>query len=433
MRLALAASILGWTITLPQESHAFREEIWEWETLQNQRSPKTEILKKKFARDKFQKRNLFGGEILKNSDQHVPIAVQKECDPNAVDADLGILSCGYNEYCASSDDSLLGGRCVPLSSRHFLRRVEEISEEDNATISYNTTDMNLFELGMSYCEKPYCVCSNVNEEAYTVDVTCNYEEYCGTVTSNCGVNASICFENTLKVNLTEPYVYSLSRCYQTTSNGDFDVISFCYNSTLVNSTAIDCAVSANGESCKSCEVVPKFYDVYCPEPTTCYYNFTAFCYYFDCTNVNGGWAGNDCDSYPKFIQEYGCVECSICEAEEVATFPEATLVSVSRSDLQAENTLYCGDGPVINDVTLAQCVEIELLADEVCGCVPKGQEGEPTKQPSDTTTESPTDKANESTSAPTADTDKVDTSGSSSSIPVLISLFVGLQWLIHGW
>ncbi len=40
---------------------------------------------------------------------------EKDCDPFSEEADLGILSCGYQEYCVVNEASALGGRCVEAS------------------------------------------------------------------------------------------------------------------------------------------------------------------------------------------------------------------------------------------------------------------------------------------------------------------------------
>ncbi|KAG7359044.1 hypothetical protein IV203_015633 [Nitzschia inconspicua] len=373
MRFALAMSLLGWSVSLIDVSHAFREEIWEWKMLQpafNSRSLLPEgMLHTKHSR------------TLRNSFRLVQRKENQECDPSlSDDADVGILSCGYNEYCIGSEDSSLGGRCVPIVTHDHLRRVEETTEGNEATPA-NETDLTLFEYFTSFCEYPGCTCTNLNEDDHTLNMSCStLQERCHETFSRCGVHVTDCYFLNVDVIFNDSYTYTVYGCYDRAGKGDSDDSSICYYHQTVNDTTDECTVSLNGEPCSSCEVVPTFFDVYyCDENTTCY-NITEDCFHFDCTNVKGGWVGNDCAAV--FFEDYGCVECALCDAGEVVSFPDATLVSVSRSAPMAKNDTHCGDGPIINDVTLAECMRLQLNAEDVCGCVPKSNDGgEETKVP----------------------------------------------------
>ncbi|KAG7354671.1 hypothetical protein IV203_004027 [Nitzschia inconspicua] len=387
MRFVLATSLLGWSLSLPPESHAFREEIWEWETLQVDKSN----LDNKFKDTSLRERMFHANRrIGRNSWRRLQTMEKQECDPSLSDADIGILSCGYNEYCVRSDNSKLGGHCVPAIIHDHLRRLEETNEEDDSTAA-NETYTAVFDEGMKFCELSYCTCANVNKEKQTLSISCALEENCYESVSRCGVNVSDCFIYTSEMEMVDPHSYSDFRCFNATGLGDGGESFVCYYHKAVNFTRVECAVSLNGEACASCEVQSTFYE-YCGEPTSCY-NLTLECSYFDCTNIQGGWKGNDCERNPPSIQEYGCVECSLCDPSEVVSFPDATLVSVSRS---AENDTRCGDGPILNDVTLAECAELKLKAEDVCGCVPQSDGGGeetivPTQKPGDTTVP-PTEK-----------------------------------------
>ena len=52
------------------------------------------------------------------------------CDPKLDEADVGLLSCGFNYYCAESHDSYLGGVCVDAvnGSNQQPRRLEDGSD-----------------------------------------------------------------------------------------------------------------------------------------------------------------------------------------------------------------------------------------------------------------------------------------------------------------
>jgi hypothetical protein len=378
MRFALAASILGWTLPLPQASQAFREEMWEWTTiLQGRiRNDVASLSRRQTLREKvFQKRGL----PVQNSHYPQHIAEEKECDPTSVDSDIGILGCGHNEYCVTSESSILGGRCVPALSLQQLRRVQEDSSD-------NGTYQSLIDYGLSYfCELPFCTCSNVNEAEYTLTFSCNFGEQCNDVVSRCGVNVTDCYNFTLEADVKEPHMYTWNRCFEVADKEDVQT-SNCYNWTIANSTTIDCAVILNGQTCDSCEVVTTFYETFnCDDCVTVYYNYTRRCNHFDCTNVEGGWKGNDCNRLPEFLASYGCVDCSVCGPGERVTFPEGILVSASRSDLELDNATRCGDGPVLNDFTQEECDQIQSLADQVCGCVMQDEDGTPTNPPTEGT------------------------------------------------
>ncbi|KAG7359198.1 hypothetical protein IV203_015787 [Nitzschia inconspicua] len=329
--------------------------------------------------------------IDRNSFHRVQQSMEKpvECDPSLPDADVGILSCGYNEYCVKSDDSNLGGRCVPAISRDHLRRLEEeeTNEDDDTAACSGSMDVS-FETVSSYCDYPNCTCTNVNEEEQTLNTICNMEEYCYESVSHCGVNITDCFFMTGEITVNDASTYHSSFCYDRTGKGDIYGSSICINHTSVNFSKVECAVSFNGESCASCDIVPTFYEIFPSSPGTYCYNITYDCFHYDCTNVKSGWKGNDC--FPVPFQNYGCVECSLCNPGEVVTFPDATMVSVSRSDVNVEAATRCGDGHLgWQNVTLAECAELQVKARDMCGCVSQSDVGGtetnvPTQTPGDT-------------------------------------------------
>jgi hypothetical protein len=215
MRFVFAASVLGWTLPLAHESQAFREEIWEWTTDQERNRKGTRIRAKHQTIRERVLRNT--PTLIQHSHHRQNIVEQKECDPTSVDPDIGILSCGFNQYCVTSERSILGGQCIPaVSNDHLLRR--RVEEEDDDHSSVNETNQNVFEYLLMDCELPYCNCSNVNETAYTLHQRCYYEEQCDSYLSRCGVNNTFCFTHLWEGDL-KPFTIDISRCWEATGGG----------------------------------------------------------------------------------------------------------------------------------------------------------------------------------------------------------------------
>ena len=76
--------------------------------------------------------------VLRNSKKEKPeyqvegnLNTVQLCDPELDEADVGLLSCGFNYYCAESQDSYLGGECVEAlnGSNQQPRRLEDGSDD----------------------------------------------------------------------------------------------------------------------------------------------------------------------------------------------------------------------------------------------------------------------------------------------------------------
>ena len=250
-----------------------------------------------------------------------------ECDPNSqwndADADIGVLSCGYHEYCAVDQTSYLGGRCCSSRGENAdaLRRIQEPEDggDNNATAIYNVTadDQYLFDLLVEeFCydtELASCSCSNVNATSYSGTGECLYPYECYYVYfESCAANISTCFSYTITVDLLGEGNYNRVDCFDQKVPEE---MSICYYSThprySQNSSAETCALTLNGRDCSSCVVVPTIYEVcsedyYSNSTAALCVNATYACYHFDCTNVDGGWEGNDCAQPPYDLYAYAC-------------------------------------------------------------------------------------------------------------------------------
>jgi hypothetical protein len=257
--------------------------------------------------------------ILQSNHQQERLS-QKECDPSlSQDPDIGLLSCGFMEYCQPCDDADLGGTCVEMTSSDYGdsdvdRRIQE-DETSNASYWFSSNVE-------SFCYASNCTCSNIDASLYTVSITCEdlWGEYCYVVNTTCGTQINGCLQGSLAVDTTGPGTYTATRCLQNLEPKDATV---CYYSSHVNFTTETCSVTLDGERCASCEVVPTP-TYYCDENATCY-NVTVSCYEFDCTNVAGGWADNSCANYSSFMYDYGCEELSA--APPKASVPQSFMAA----------------------------------------------------------------------------------------------------------
>ena len=96
----------------------------------------------------------------------------KPCDPNLDEADVGLLSCGFNYYCAESHDSYLGGVCVEAvnGGNQQPRRLQDGSDSEIDFVA-------ACEPGSPYFSK--CDCNKFDTVSGDGYVQCLlYENYC---------------------------------------------------------------------------------------------------------------------------------------------------------------------------------------------------------------------------------------------------------------
>ena len=102
--------------------------------------------------------------ILKNS---ISNRVVKECNPDAEDADVGILSCGRDQYCKPNESSELGGICSAVERKLFFGYIP-----NTCPSSCNCTVSSTSKTGYIRCPYYYCgtFCLNQTICAYEAKI-----------------------------------------------------------------------------------------------------------------------------------------------------------------------------------------------------------------------------------------------------------------------
>jgi hypothetical protein len=180
-------------------------------------------------------------------------------------------SCGTNQYCAESNESSLGGFCIPLQDpnhRHLKSNTTALdSLKAVCNLDENSPNVN--------CE----ICT-IDEAAYAGEFSCLYTSDCVNVPGLCGEGGQsfdfFGMDNLNGVVYGQEY-YRRESCFDITSPVQF---SYC-DTVTIKGDELECTQSINGIDCNTCT----FY--YVPETG-------AFCQAFDCTNKDLGVEGNDC-------------------------------------------------------------------------------------------------------------------------------------------
>jgi hypothetical protein len=196
-----------------------------------------------------------GRGVLKNS---VASKSVMECDPTSDGADVGILGCGMNQYCAESEDSILGGFCMNSNA-----------EKNRELEDYQFLPPGLCDPKSESAQYQYYDCDCTNFDAVALEGTfscvtsayyCFYEVVCGSTS----VSSSRIPDG------SGGFVERAEYCYDFVTPKE---TSLCYG--IDNMDA--CTISVDNVGCKSCEI---------QQDTDCYI--------FDCTNTAVGVEGNDC-------------------------------------------------------------------------------------------------------------------------------------------
>lgn len=306
-------------------------------------------------RRKFRTGRLFK-KMTDTGDSH-----SKECDP-----DVGLLACGFGQYCDDTLESALGGICVPLS--RFGRRLQTNSGSalpnnssatatSSPTISPgNVTDVTTLSGPGVYCDpsSPYyggleCDCLEWNILNQTGAIYCKFAaESCVEECEN------TCFSVDFNYK-TDGSIISYQYCYQFVKPTQQQ---FC----LSYSNDQTCMFSIDESSCTSCNTS---YRLNC-DYGTC---FSEGCSNFDCENIGFG-KGNSCyDSvvppayYECYLDLNGLYpSCSLC-SDGTIVYPEEYF------DLPGYGSFNCsyidslaGDG-LLNP---QQCTYATVLATSAC-------------------------------------------------------------------
>ena len=224
----------------------------------------------------------------------------RSCDPNSLDPDIGILSCGFGYYC-NQEDSLFGGICTPFGSdfadAEKKQRRLSCGGIYYATHYYNqlcNAESESFTQDFGVCSKQDCIAINETKpevygfipraggevtcaQAYATCTDSSYQSCTCTNTRfhippddefwNCATTIQVCHNFTF-VGMDGAY-YNREACYE-------------YFNYRQSGWSLS-ACSIDEVECTECyRVCCGIQDHPCP------------CMKFDCTNTNAGTQGGGC-------------------------------------------------------------------------------------------------------------------------------------------
>lgn len=372
MRFTIAAGILASTLPSKLQNSGFadareyKRELWK-SLAQPTQSVLGANVQQAVAARRLGRRKT--GGLLKNLGTKIANAGPSKsiCDP-----DVGLLACGFGHYCESSQESPLGGVCVPIPES--MQRELQTNETDASPsasptappVAASTTDSptasptNFTAIASGpgvYCDP---------DSPFYGRLECDCEQWSAqnqTGTIECKLVPAACFPE------CEDTCYSVNFTYYTDGIKS-SAYTYCYDfykpfeQTFCFGYANDrtCAVSLDGEKCNSC---------YTSYQLNCNYGdcYSQPCSNFDCENIGLG-TGNSCIDMvapPVFDDCYRQVaglypSCSLC-ADNVILFPEAEF------DLPGYglfNCSYIADLASYGVLNPQQCTYATVLAGPVC-------------------------------------------------------------------
>ncbi|KAG7341809.1 hypothetical protein IV203_006901 [Nitzschia inconspicua] len=382
MRLALACALLMGA------DHAARSEAkthknpahvpsgsaaTESETLDQHDSAAPNEAKQKKLLQWTMKGNKLSG-VLRNSDDPTAPEALKECDPSTISADLGILSCGVNQYCAESRQSSLGGVCVPNGNIADSRTLQSTTFTSSSllvtTIQQRRDHDYLLKVLSEACgQTNYCDCTGFDITSFTGIVECTkMEEYCSQSVNYCGEDVELCYSLHLTLEASGRDQYSYTKCMTYTSPYQQRV---CTSYSTADPSA--CVVDFNNDMCQSCTPELRTYkSMYEIEGQSHEYSYSQRCFQFDCTDTAGEHTGNSCDRNVATIRHnimFGddCARCQPCgvgfkmtKLDNFGDFPIVGHYQCSGLEL----------GSMIGYFDRQLCNEIQAAAFDTCGCEP---------------------------------------------------------------
>jgi hypothetical protein len=183
-----------------------------------------------------------------------------ECDPLSKVTDSGIFGCGMDGHCVESEESELGGFCVPANLAPSINKSINRALQENVTCVEGPDEDNLT-----------CDCSQFNETSEVGLFTCSGPFCIGTV---CGTGDN-------------SYLYTddgwrMESCVTDLSTTLMGIESYCLSYSH-DGSSLQCEIKANGVVCNSCEM----------ETVKCSYSSVSNV--FDCTNTVLNISGNTCN------------------------------------------------------------------------------------------------------------------------------------------
>jgi hypothetical protein len=190
----------------------------------------------------------------------------KECNPST-DADVGILACGTSQYCKENVDSLLGGFCVSQATLDEMQFSRRA--QDDSGDSFNALTPEILCTHQDF----QCLCNGFDLTAGTGSIPCILYEDIHKACSD-DIVYSLTRTFTFNANVTEiayscldvSSPYTRQVCFTEAANGGGDGVPAC-------------EYSVDGIVCDKCSIIPSGDD----------------CTVFDCTNtIPEGQDGKNC-------------------------------------------------------------------------------------------------------------------------------------------
>ena len=277
-----------------------------------------------------------------------------ECDP-----DVGLLACGFGQFCQSSAESSRGGLCRPIPDASFARGLQGTEAPQSGTVPPDCTDC-LSGPGV-YCDaaSPFygrlaCECDDWTVANRTGTIDCVLTE--NLCNANCTESPATCYSVDFNY-VTDRAGSSYQYCYNFVSPIEQ---TFCFGFTNDQT----CFIAIDGTSCNSCNTT---YQLNCEGDC-----FSEPCAVFDCENVGLG-SGNSCLDKVIPPAYYQCwldindkpvnSECSLCpnsagvlQPEKLVNLPKYGTFNCSYLERVASEGLW----------TTQRCSYTSLLAENIC-------------------------------------------------------------------
>lgn len=205
------------------------------------------------------------------------------------EADIGVLSCGTNEYCKEMSTSSLGGVCVPNYDKLNQRNLQFEGFAHYQCYVYPSPD---------------CDCSAWDSITNTGIVECYYDSGCS---KRCGYDYCVSFFSTY-VNDGESFLYN----HTVSVTGSIET-TFSHITEKDISGEYMCEISLDGTACSSCT----------------YLEYS--CASYDCTNVGAGTynctdgTGDGIYIFPIVKYCNYTMECDLCSEGEFVGDENATV------------------------------------------------------------------------------------------------------------
>lgn len=212
-----------------------------------------------------------------------------------------------------------------------------------------------------------CSCSNLDVDQYTASIDCTYAENCLQPTENiCGGNATFCFVEAYKLDVTAPGTGSSSICYEITSPMEFN---YCYGLTYADKSLnpSGCFLEVDGNQCNSCD-----FSIDATNP-----NVT--CNTFDCSNTDetigmGIICGDDTIVSTK-IEEYLTYAalpcdggCNICPLDGVMELLDNDVTMITGDIYQCWQLNLAAQVGYLQSMPGELCTSLPAIVNAPCGC-----------------------------------------------------------------